>query len=265
MNLILRYLRYFPIDYGKNILKRFVKIPLGEMEYTNKYGSKFHLDLKEYQMRQIYLYDLYEKNTFNHLKKLVKRDHVFVDVGANAGFYSVTVAPFVKEVHSFEPNAVVFERLKRNIELNKLTNIISNQFGLSDKKETLELHYNDDNIGAGSVYGTGGINTQIELKTFDEYYIQHLSKIDIIKVDIEGGEKFFLEGATEAINRNKKLVMIVEMMNDHFLKAGYTSTELFKHIRNLGFDAYLPSPFRLKKILEIPKDYMDNIIFLRGY
>ncbi|MBK8928077.1 MAG: hypothetical protein IPM74_19825, partial [Crocinitomicaceae bacterium] len=62
--------------------------------YKNSHGITFDLDLKEYQMKQIYLYDIYEKNTVRHIFKLIqklkKRDLVVFDVGANIGFYSST-------------------------------------------------------------------------------------------------------------------------------------------------------------------------------
>ena len=73
--LILSYLRRFPLDHGKHILAKTIDLSKegNEVIYTNKYGVTFHLDLEEYQMRQIFLYDLYERNSVRHLLRLLKK------------------------------------------------------------------------------------------------------------------------------------------------------------------------------------------------
>lgn len=67
--LVLNYFRNFPIDKFKPQLSRFVDFSKEENEivYTNKQGVTYHLDLSEYQMQQIYLYDFYEKNIIRHI------------------------------------------------------------------------------------------------------------------------------------------------------------------------------------------------------
>lgn len=105
-------------------------------------------------MKQIYLYDLYEKNTVRHLVKLVKPEYVFFDVGSNIGFYGITFAKLLNKgaVHCFEPNQISFERLKHNVMINNLKNVILNDVGLSDNETYIESSYNLANTGTASVY-----------------------------------------------------------------------------------------------------------------
>lgn len=108
----------------------------------------------------------------------------------------------------------------------------------------------------------------IHLVRMDDYCTRKgIDKVNFIKVDIEGGEFGFLKGAEYVIRNNRKLILVVEMMEENFKEAGYSSKEIFEYLKGLGFTAYLPKsfPFGLKKIESISADYSDNIIFLRGY
>lgn len=270
-NLILSYLRRSPVDYGKHFLARRVTVPDKTIVYRSRSGINWELDLSEYQMRQIYLYDIYERNTIRHLFNLCKPDMTFIDVGANIGFYSLTMAQFLKkgEVHSFEPNPYIHKLFQKNLALNSFSNIVANPVGLSDKNETLTIHFSKSNLGASSVYNTSSdMHEQIRLVAFDDYCKEkNIQKIDLLKVDIEGGELNFLKGATGMIRKCEKLILVMEIMEEHCIKAGYSAAELFEYVTSLGFKAYLPRPypFSLKRALVIPEGFNDNIIFLKGY
>ena len=55
------------------------------------------------------------------IKKFVD-SNTFLDIGANFGYYSLFVASFgARKCIGFEPNPVLIERMKENINLNKLT------------------------------------------------------------------------------------------------------------------------------------------------
>jgi hypothetical protein len=108
----------------------------------------------------------------------------------------------------------------------------------------------------------------IHLLTLDQYCNNNnINKVDVIKVDIEGGEFAFLKGAENIIRDNHKLILVVEMMEENFVAAGYSVKDIFSYLMSKGFKAYLPKsfPFGLKEITSISADYSDNVIFLRGY
>ncbi|MBK6526916.1 MAG: hypothetical protein IPG07_16000 [Crocinitomicaceae bacterium] len=104
--LLLYYLRNFPIDYGKNRISKWVKLDANDspITYINTQDVKFLLDLKEYQMKQIFLFDIYEKNTVRHLLKQIdliqSESLVIFDVGANIGFYSLNLAQKLRNTKS---------------------------------------------------------------------------------------------------------------------------------------------------------------------
>ncbi len=200
--LLLYYLRKFPIDYGKSRLIKYVKLPEGEnwVKYRNSMNLIFNLNLSEYQMKQIYLLDIYEKNTILQLKKLVqkiiqKQEVNVIDVGANIGFYSLSLGEMLKDkkcqIHCFEPNPCTFKLLQQNVKANNISNIVLNDFGLSCEETSFELTYNESNLGTANIYSKSkNINsktTSIHCTKLDSYCNEKgISYADIIKVDIEG-------------------------------------------------------------------------------
>ena len=277
-SLILDYLRHFPLSLFKNKLTKFVDLSKYErfLKYKNKQGVTYNLDLKEYQMKQIFFYDFYEKNTVRHLLKLLrkikKRPIICVDAGTNIGFYTLTIDKALEhqdhEIHCFEPNPSTFEILTKNVQTNPSEHIMLNQFGLSDKEGSFTLSYNLENTGTASIYkkGKSEKTVEIKVKTLDQYCEdKHITKIDLIKVDVEGAEFDFLRGASKIIDNSKELIIIMEIVEDNCIRAGYTGKEIHQYIIERGFKAYLPKswPFSLKPIDELPNNYHDNIIFIR--
>lgn len=271
--LILQYLRKCPIDYGKAAIAK--RIDLSKVRspylYTNSMGIQFELHLEEYLMKQIYLYDLYERNSVRYLKKMVKEGAICIDGGANSGFYSLTFARLAGEkgqVHAFEPVSINFDRFKKNASLNRFPQLTLNQVGLSDEAKSMEIHFGGNNLGTASLYTQDKGKTEtIPLRTLDSYCEEKgIEQIDFLKIDVEGAELECLKGAQEVIRRSPNLVLIMEIMDANCQRAGYSAEELFQFVTDLGFRGYIPKswPFGLKPITEMPKDYLDNIFFLRN-
>jgi FkbM family methyltransferase len=277
-SLLLAYLRKFPIDKYKHILTRFVNLEKQGrfIKYKNGQGVTFNLDLEEYQMKQIFFFDFYEKNTIRHVLKLMTKlktkPVTCIDVGGNIGFYTLTIDKALTniehEIHCFEPNPSTIEYLEKNLLENETTSVQMNPIGLSNKEGTFTLRYNLKNTGTASIYrgDKKGKTVEINVTTLDKYCEERgIGNIDIVKVDIEGAELDFLKGATGIINKSKNLIIIMEIVEENCIAAGYTGEELYKYVVDLGFAAYLPKPwpFGMKKIERLPEHYHDNIIFMK--
>ena len=266
---LLSYLRKFPIDFGKGFLEKKINLPITkeDFEYQSSNGLKYYLNLKDHVMRQIYLRDVYEKNTIRHIAKYVKPNMVFVDVGANIGAYTLNIGKLLTEgeVFSFEPNPRANRYLRKNIELNELSNIHILEKGLSDKEETVVLYTPSLTTASINKNSTSKETEIIELTTLDEFFVEsRLKTIDVIKIDTEGHEMKCLKGAKETFKKNKKMMLVVEI-DDNCLSAGYSKEELFGYITDMGFKAFSPKgyPFGKKEINFLPKGYADNVLFMK--
>jgi FkbM family methyltransferase len=135
--------------------------------------------------------DPYERGL---LRKTLTEGSVFVDVGANAGIYTLTAAAQVGEsgrVLSIEPNPVVLERLKFNAALNGFDKrIITEQAGVSDAEGSFDLTLDDTNLGGSSLVAERSARKMNVVCHKLLFLVQkhRLPKIDALKIDIEGAE-----------------------------------------------------------------------------
>lgn len=179
-------------------------------------------------------FDPYERGL---LKKTLTEGGVFVDVGANAGIYTLTAAPLVGDtgrVLSIEPNPVVLERLKFNAALNGVNKrIIAEQAGVSDAEGSFDLTLDDSNLGGSSLVTERSSRkiTVLCYKLLSLVQKHRLPKIDALKIDIEGAEdKALVPFFTEAPRGLYPKVLILENSPQDWkqdlpavlIKAGYT-------------------------------------------
>jgi len=136
-------------------------------------------------------FDPYERGL---LKKTLVEGSVFVDIGANAGIYTLTAAALVGDrgrVLSIEPNPFVLERLIFNAALNGFDKrIIIEQAGVSDAEGSFDLTLDDSNLGGSSLVAERS-SRKISVACYKLLSLiqkHQLPKIDALKIDIEGAE-----------------------------------------------------------------------------
>ncbi len=169
-------------------------------------------------------------------------DSVYIDVGANNGYYyTLKVArafPRAK-VYAFEPDRKILGHLKKNIEFNGLNNIVvvtqalSNYVGKADITADLEAS-NFLVVNSATGYRT----STIDCNTLDNFLTSNnLDRLSCIKVDIEGGEYNFLQGARQSI-LNFRPILVLEV-NDQLLKRSNSSREeVISFMRNLSYRGF---------------------------
>lgn len=178
----------------------------------------------------------WEPHISEFLKRNLDSDSVFVDVGSNYGWHTINSSKLCNSVHSFEPQRYMFDIQKQNIEENNISNIFQHNCGLGDKNETKQMSpidYNCSSINMGDLsVGNGG--EKIEVKTLD--YFQ-LPKVDFIKIDVQGYEKYVIKGGVNTII-NSKPIIIIELEDHQLKRFNYGVVELFELLRSLNYHIY---------------------------
>lgn len=124
------------------------------------------------------------------------KDGVFVDVGANAGVYTLCLAKAYRalgggRVLSVEPNAAVLPRLRRNIALNEFENIVEiAEVALSDAVGSVTFTISSDNLGqSGVVRNEAGRRVTVPATTLLKLLVDRgVRRVDGLKIDVEGAE-----------------------------------------------------------------------------
>ena len=175
---------------------------------------------------------------------LAKGD-VFVDVGANIGYYSVVAASIVGEtgkIIAYEPEPENYHLLLKNLSLNKLSNVQSFQAALSDYNGQGYLYLNDSNRGDHQVYDSGEERNRIETQLIcaDQHISGLVTKIDFLKIDTQGSETKIIKNLSKAITANlNKIKMIVELWPKGLMRAGSSAGELLDLLFSFELKCYI--------------------------
>lgn len=153
---------------------------------------------------------------------------VSIDVGAYTGLYALVAAKAGAHSVAFEPNPVVFARLRANIARNGLS-VAAYLQAASDKVERRPFYTRHDMTSAGRFKAREGADeiavdcVQLDIVAFPR------GRIAAIKIDVEGAELAVLRGAAKLIAQHRPLV-IAEALTDARRRA------LVLHMSLLGYD-----------------------------
>jgi len=148
----------------------------------------------------------------NNIDVTVKKNDIVIDAGAWIGDFSAYAAFKGAKVYAFEPCKNTIEYLKKTEELNQNIQIIEK--GLGDKNCKSYLSNNNSNSVSNKITENSVDSEVIEIITLDDFVTENnIEKIDFIKADIEGYERYMLLGATEVL---KKLCPKLAICTYHF-------------------------------------------------
>ena len=229
-----------------SLKKKIVKIKLNSDTY-------FSFFLKDpYYNRLIYPKFKYEPEIEFLLKKLRDIDFLFLDAGANYGYWSLLASS--KKFN--KKKAIALEPLKSNYNFlykNKLDN--KNRFkslnlGVGEKKKYTKIYYSDQNSNVGaSIYKDNNkklISEKIKIDKIDNILSKRKEKNLVIKIDIEGNEINALNGAKKTLKKNCLIIY-----EDHASDKFHLNSKYFlkKNFSIFSFDG--KKIYQIRKINEL--------------
>lgn len=179
---------------------------------------------------------VWEQHIRNFLAKHLTKESVFVDIGSFYGFHSIFSASICGQVYSFEPQTLIYRLQKKSIKINKLNNIELFNLALGQRSGIQNISwidYYEENTNLGDLCLSEHGRT-IKITKLDDFQFE---RIDLIKIDVQGYEKFVLEGAINKIQQFKP-ILIVEFEEFQLNKFNYTCKDLFDYIRSLDYEIY---------------------------
>lgn len=151
----------------------------------------------------LYIYKSWEYPITRLFKTLLQPTTVFLDIGANIGYFSVLAATKCNYVFAFEPVRAVFTELQANVALNGFENVEMHCVAVSDRNGDLPFYVVESrNNGLSSLAGfSGGSEIIVPSVRLDSFLRGRPSpKVDLIKIDVEGAEERVIEGALELLS-----------------------------------------------------------------
>jgi FkbM family methyltransferase len=163
----------------------------------------------------------FEPRTIALFRRLVRRDSIVLDIGANIGATCLAFGRLcpVGKVFAFEPSAATCRFLRANVTASGMGHIDVLNVGLGETTAMFDLQVTP-NFRAGSFINDHHVPTppdrQIErvaVDTMDNLFRKHVSthggeRVDLMKIDVAGYELNVLKGATKVLKRFRPVIVL---------------------------------------------------------
>jgi len=199
------------------------------------------------------------------LRRYLRPDDVFVDVGANIGYLSITAAKAVGpggQVFSFEAHPRISAYLEKNVALNRLSNTVVRNLALGNTNGVVDLcECPGDDSQSWVAQGRGAFS--VPMMCLDDALRDLRSAVALLKVDVEGYEKFVLEGAGRILS--SVMCIYIECSAQNFSRYGYGPETLLAFLTKAGFTLYRREYEVCWPIITkyIPTSICENLIGVR--
>ena len=209
----------------------------------------------------------FEDYLVNFYARNLQNDSIFFDIGCNFGLFSLIGWFKIKDwiIYSFDADINMINLIDKSVTLNKYKNISIINTAVSSEDGFIDFNIVDDPAfnSIGKVEGYKLLKKihipSIKLDSFIQD--KNLSKIDFIKIDIEGAELSALKW-WESLLKKFKPILSIEVSEKTFSVFGYSSKDLINYMQSLDYIVYNYRSSILEKEI-IQQEYLyDNLIFI---
>lgn len=235
----------YPWEFWSRMVPPEYTYSKGSWREVQRHGSLLRLDLSNATDHGAY-FDFADPGD-EVLFHVIKDGHTVLDIGANIGVYAMRFARAAPNgrVVSFEPHPASFERLQEHVRSNALQNVTVLPFGIGSKESMHRLYQVlESNSGMNRILPDAP--EQIELP-YEEVLVKplgkaieglHLSRIDLIKIDVEGFEMEVLEGSAEVIEKFRP-ILFIELDDKNLRVHGSSARALVDRLRAWNYTVSL--------------------------
>ena len=247
----LRYILNHPINRPQRTaaLKRFVSWQFGSrlvpgavvIDWVD--DSKMMIRPGDHGLTGNLYCGLQEFEDMSYLLNVTTPEDLFIDVGANAGAYSILACKARGATgYCYEPVPSTFEHLQRNLYVNGLVEQVqAMNIGVADKNGTLRFH---SNLNCENRVLAEGENppSSIDVPVHSLDNLLEGMNPTILKVDVEGFEGAVVNGADSVLS-NPSLHSVIIELRGHGTKFGFDEEVVLKKLLDYGFSSREYEPF----------------------
>ena len=249
--------------------------PDGSMLVQTIHGTKYFIDPNDEIMApQLVVYRQWEPDLSAFMVNSTTPDTVFIDIGANFGYFSCLVGSRIGNqgagcVIAAEPNPLMQKLFRKNVKINwSMAPIVLHDCAVAEQAGHVEFSIPAERAANASLVSattkTSDIKMVVKSITLDQLAAGR--KVDIMKIDVEGFETAVLRQAGETIARSPDINIVIEWSRQQMREAGYSNGFLISLLKQFGLRAYhLPATKFISagewSKLEIPFENLEQIAY----
>jgi FkbM family methyltransferase len=172
------------------------------------------------------------------IARTVRPGMTAVDVGANIGFHTLTLARavgFSGRVHAIEPDPRNFRLLARAVHEAGCTHVQLHRAAASDHAGTVTLYLAAANRGDHRLYAADEPRDSVTVATIVlDAVLATESRVDFIKMDVQGAEVAVLRGLGATLESHPDVRILSELSPEMLERAGVDAEDFFAPLRARG-------------------------------
>ncbi|KXK09346.1 MAG: hypothetical protein UZ21_OP11001000008 [Microgenomates bacterium OLB22] len=222
-------------------------------------GITFVLDFSQKTHRSVCRAKQYEPDTTSVLKEIVEEGDIFIDIGANFGWYTLYMlvnGPPSITVHAFEPFAESYKLLNQTVTINKQQDrckVYKVAVSDVDGEGMFKNFHGLDNM-VNSLYPLADhkyCEESVQLMKLDTLVTENIEIPAVIKCDVEGAELAVLQGSIELLaNKVSPPIWFMEANYETSGMAGFFPWQLIEFAQR--FNEYQGYFIRDRQVLDLP-------------
>ncbi len=210
----------------RKIIKKIIYKTFGQNVYAKAYAKGKIKDIKN---------GVLDEKEAAFLNYFIHEDSTVLDIGANYGHYAIDMSRMCPAgtVHAFEPIPFTYKVLESITRHFKSDNIILHHAAVSDSEGSVSmtiplLDFGAPNTGVAYIGEKNKTQSKTEeVKTIKIDDLDVKSKVDFIKIDVEGHEPQAFKGMEKLILKDRPVILIE--FSHSCLKRANTQPAEFAH------------------------------------
>jgi FkbM family methyltransferase len=186
----------------------------------------------------------FERAERRFVQRYLQRGMTVLDIGAYYGLYALTASVKVGnegKVIAFEPSPRQFRRLRWHVRLNRCKNVRVENVAVGSGETRATLYSVGGKCGGYSSLRRPPVEeamqpVQVDVTTLDNYLREHsIGDVDLMKVDVEGGEFDVFKGAGNLLRREVRPVILCELEDVRTEAWGHKARDVATFVSSFGY------------------------------
>jgi FkbM family methyltransferase len=244
-------LRHWPRRYGRELAFRVLNRASARhgvlVDARTAWGGRFRCDLRDLVQSRVYYFGVWEPSLTALVEQRLQPGDVFVDVGANVGYFSLLAAQRVGpagSVVSVEASPRVAELLRGNVALTGADNVRVLNVAAADRHGTVAVYAGPPgNVGTTSLLSDHGGRYETHVPAAPLTTLlepAELERVRLLKIDVEGAELPILLDILANIHAfSPSMEIVAEISPDALRDAGTSFQAVAGRFAEHGFAWYV--------------------------
>ncbi len=210
----------------------------------------------------VYYFGTWEPAISEYVARSLRPGDVFIDVGANQGWYTVLASSLIGaagRIVAIEASSTIFQALQRNCAINRCSSATLVHAGAWSTKGEAPLYPGpNSNMGQTSfcpeqMKHKSAATEVVTVKPLDDLVPEELWRdVRLVKIDVEGGEWEVVQGMGRMLATLREGVeFILEVTPRVVWKRGHQAEEILEPFRRQGFNVYrVPNEYEVDFYLD---------------